>query len=174
MQEIVVDRFDLALLELLQADAGLTNAALAERVHLSASQVGRRRQRLEETGVLRRTVALVDPDLAGIGAVAFALVTLERHGERRTGEFECAVAGLPEVLECYAVTGEADYALKIVAPDLAQLSDLLLKRLLALPGVANVRSHIALETVKHGTALPLDHLRAARPARARLKFAGAG
>jgi Lrp/AsnC family transcriptional regulator, leucine-responsive regulatory protein len=172
MREISVDRFDLAILELIQDDAALTNAALAERVHLSASQVGRRRQRLEETGVLQRTVALIDPELAGIGAIAFAHVTLERHGERRTGDFERAVAVLPEVLECYSVTGEADYVLKLVAPDLAQLSDLLLKRLIALPGVTHVRSHIALERVKQTTALPLDHLQHAPEAARRLRYAG--
>lgn len=172
MREITVDRFDLALLELLQDDAALTNAALAERVHLSASQVGRRRQRLEEGGVLRRTVALLDPAFAGIGATAFAHVTLDRHGERRTDAFERAVAALPEVLECYSVTGEADYVLKLVAPDLAQLSDLLLKRLIALPGVTAVRSNIALECVKQRTALPLDHLRQAPASRPRLRYAG--
>lgn len=172
MHEISVDKFDLELLDLLQLDASLTNAALAERVHLSASQVGRRRQRLEESGVLERTVALLDQGLAGIGAVAFAHVTLERHGARRTEDFERAVAALPEVLECWSVTGEADYVLKLVAPDLAQLSDLLLKRLLALPGVTHVHSNIALERVKHSTALPLDHLRQAPRSGPRLRYAG--
>ena len=172
MHEINVDRFDLDILTELQNDATQTNAALAERIHLSPSQVSRRRQRLEENGVLQRVVALVDPVLAGIGAMAFAHVTLERHGGRRTAEFESAVAALPQVLECFSVTGEADYVLRIVAPDLAVLSDFLLKQLLALPGVTHVRSNIALERVKQTTALPLDHLRQAPQARPRLRFAG--
>ncbi len=172
MPAITIDRYDLALLDAVQRDGLATNAALGEAVHLSASQVSRRLTRLAEAGIIARHAALLDPAAVGLGVTAFAHVTLERHGRSQSDAFAGAVAELPEVLDCHAVSGDADYLLRIVAPDLPAFSELMMKRVLRLPGVAQVKTHIALQTVKQSHVLPLDHL--TRPARARpqLRYAG--
>lgn len=172
MPAITIDRYDLALLDAVQRDGLATNAALGEAVHLSASQVSRRLTRLAEAGIIARHAALLDPAAIGLGVTAFAHVTLERHGRSQSDAFAGAVAELPEVLDCHAVSGDADYLLRIVAPDLPAFSELMMKRVLRLPGVAQVKTHIALQTVKQSHVLPLDHL--TRPARARqqLRYAG--
>ena len=118
MQEMRIDRFDLALLQALQQDSHLTNAELGTRISLSPSQVCRRIQRLEELGVIKGYTALLDGEVLGLGVMAYAQIILERHDKARGSEFESAVAKLAAVVECFAVTGEADYMLRIVAPDL--------------------------------------------------------
>lgn len=159
MTTITVDRFDVELLASLQRDGKATNSALGEKIHLSTSQVSRRIQRLEESGVISQFAAILDPDILGLGVIAFTSVTLERHGEARSDAFEKAVADMPEVLECLSVTGEADYVLRVLAPDLASFSSFMMKRLLRLPGVANVKSNIALKKIKQTHVLPLDHIK---------------
>ncbi len=157
---IELDGYDLRLLKALQDDARLSNVALSESVHLSASQVHRRLRRLEEAGVIARYTAQLDPDRIGLGVLAFTSVSLERHGESASQGFARAVDGLPEVLECFSVTGEADYVLRIVARDLKAFSEFLLHRIMPIPGVRSVRSNIVLETVKQTTVLPLNHVQA--------------
>lgn len=155
--DLLVDPFDLALLAELQRDAHATNQALGDKLHLSASQISRRIQRLESAGLIQRYAALLDASLLGLGVRAFSYVTLSRHGDE--GEaFERAITQVPEVLDCYAVTGESDYVLHIVAPTLAELSDSVLRRVIRIPGVASVRSNIVLRPIKSTTALPLEHL----------------
>jgi Lrp/AsnC family leucine-responsive transcriptional regulator len=153
-----LDAFDLRILAALQEDGRLTNAALAERVHLSPSQVHRRTRQLEESGAIRRTVALLDPSRLGLGVIAFTNVSLERHSDVRATAFHDAIAAMPEVLACYSVTGEADYLLQVAATDLKAFSDFLMHRLMHLPGVRSVHSSVVLERVKETTALPLGHL----------------
>ncbi|MCK6426095.1 MAG: Lrp/AsnC family transcriptional regulator [Burkholderiaceae bacterium] len=172
MNELGIDRYDLALLAALQRDGRATNAALGEQAALSASQISRRIQRLEEARVIGGWAALLDAAALGLGVTAYAQVLLERHDRTRPAEFERQIAALPEVLECFAVTGEADYMLRIVAPDLAAFSDLMMKRLLTLPGVAQVKTHIALSKVKQTHELPLDALTRPRPQGVRVRFAG--
>lgn len=159
MTAITVDRFDLELLANLQKDGKATNSALGEKIHLSTSQVSRRIQRLEESGVISHFAAILDPDILGLGVIAFTSVTLERHSDARGEAFERAIADMPEVLECLSVTGEADYVLRVLAPDLASFSAFIMKRLLRLPGVSNVKSNIALKKIKQTHVLPLDHIR---------------
>ncbi|MCK2088966.1 Lrp/AsnC family transcriptional regulator [Thauera aromatica] len=172
MNAITVDRHDLALLDALQRSGNATNAVLGEHVHLSASQVSRRLQRLQDAGLIAGYAALLDPAALGLGVTAFAHVTLERHGAQRPDAFESGVAALPEVLECFSVSGSADYVLRIVAPDLAAFSELMMKRLLRLPGVANIKTDIALHKIKQTHVLPLEHIaRPPRPA-SRLRYAG--
>ena len=154
----VLDPLDVRLLALLQEDATRTHARLAEDVPLSPSQIQRRVRRLEEQGAIARTVALLDAGRLGLGVLAFTSVVLERHGERVAEDFHAGVRRLPEVQECHAVSGEADYLLRIVAPDLRSFSEFLMHRLMPLRGVANVKSNIVLETVKSTSAVPLDHL----------------
>jgi Lrp/AsnC family leucine-responsive transcriptional regulator len=168
--DLLLDRFDLSLLSALQANAHITHQALGEAIHLSASQVSRRIQRLEQAGLIQSHVALVNPTLLGLGVTAITYVTLSRHGTVEGSQFEKDVARIDAVLECFAVTGESDYILKIVAADLTELSDSVLQQLIRLPGVASIRSNIVLNCVKSTTQLPLGHLgrQAQRKRQARL------
>lgn len=152
-----LDIFDLRLLAALQRDGRAPNAALAETVGLSASQVSRRLARLESEGVIATYAALLQPDAVGLSVLAFSSVSLERQAEAMDG-FEAAVLRFPEILECYSVTGEQDFVLRIVAKDLKAFADFLSHRLLRVPGVRSVRSSIVLHTIKQTTALPLDSL----------------
>lgn len=169
MTSVSVDRYDLDLLAALQRDGRATNAALGEQVHLSTSQVSRRVQRLEETRVISHYVAVLDPEMVGLGVMAFTHVTLERQGEQ-AGRFEQDIAGIPEVLECLSVTGEADYILRVAAPDLAAFSEFMSQRLLRLPGVANVKSIITLKTIKQTFSLPLEHLKQPAQIKQQVRF----
>lgn len=173
MNEFTIDRYDIALLDTLQRDGNATNATLGEAVHLSPSQVSRRLQRLAEAGLIAGYAALLDPPAIGLDVTAFALVILERHDKARSSAFEEAARALPAVTDCFSVSGDADYLLRIVAPDLPAFSELMMKHILRLPGVAHVKTNIALQKVKQTHVLPLDHLaRPARP-RQRIRFAGA-
>jgi Lrp/AsnC family transcriptional regulator, leucine-responsive regulatory protein len=156
--DLLLDSFDIGILAALQQDSSQTHLALGETVHLSPSQVGRRIQRLHEAGLIAAQVALLSPSLLGLGVTAISYITLSRHGTGEGEQFEQAVGQLPSVLECFAVTGECDYILKIVAADLQELSDATLKALMRLPGVASVRSNIVLRRIKSSTQLPLSHL----------------
>jgi Lrp/AsnC family leucine-responsive transcriptional regulator len=158
MQTIELDRLDLGILDHLQRDAHASNATVAGSVHLSPSQVSRRVQRLEACGLIGSYVALLDPAAAGLDVTAYVSVSLERHGEGSSEAFHEQLRGMAEVLECFAVTGEADYLLRIVAPNLAALSEFMLHRLLRVPGVRSVKSSIVLQAIKRTTVLPLAHL----------------
>ncbi len=172
MNDISIDRYDLQLLAALQRDGHATNATLGEHANLSASQVSRRIQRLEEAQVVTGYAALLDPQALGLGVTAYAQIVLERHDKNLASDFERAVVSMPEVLECFAVTGEADYVLRIVAPDLATFSDMMMQRLLTLPGVAQVKTNIALSKVKQTHELPLDHVARPKPQRRRVTYTG--
>ena len=150
-----IDGFDRQILAALQQDGRLTNVQLSERVHLSPSQCQRRVKRLEEAGVIARYVALVDPEAVGLDVSAFVHVSLDRHGEEPARAFAQAIARYPEILECWSVSGEADYLVRITASDLKAFSHFLMNDLLSLPMVSGVRSTIQLETLKSTTALPL-------------------
>ena len=143
-----LDRFDRRLLQALQADGRLTNAELGERVNLSASQVSRRVQRLIEAGYIKRFQALVDARKIGIGLTAYCLVTLKIHGGDSMQAFHRRVMGLPQVLECHSLTGEADYLLKVAVADLKALADFMSEYLMKAPELATIRSSIVLESVK--------------------------
>lgn len=160
-----LDPTDLALLAALQRDAAATHQALGDALHLSASQISRRIQRLQAEGIIAGLVARLDATRLGLRVRAFTEVTLARHGDDTGRGFERGVAAIPQVLDCWAITGQADYMLQIVAADLDDLSTAVLKRLTRLPGVTSIRSSIALERIKATTELPLDHLGPARPAR---------
>lgn len=153
-----LDKFDLQLLAQLQRDGHASNAMLADRIHLSPSQVSRRVQRLEQAGFIERYCALLRPAAVGLGVTAFTSVSLERHAETHTDTFNDAVRAMDEVLECFAVTGESDYLLRIVAPDLAALSEFMLHRLMRVAGVRSVKSNVVLAEIKRTTCLPLGHL----------------
>ncbi|PKO82172.1 MAG: AsnC family transcriptional regulator [Betaproteobacteria bacterium HGW-Betaproteobacteria-13] len=163
---IDLDKYDLQLLSELQTDGQASNAVLAERIHLSPSQVSRRVQRLEQSGFIERYVALLRPAAVGLGVTAFVNVSLERHGEVHTDAFTDAIRDMEEVLECFAISGEADYLLRVMTPSLPALSDFMLHRLMRIGGVRSVKSNIALTELKRSTRLPLDHLGNAPKAKA--------
>jgi len=129
---------------------------LADAVGLSASQISRRLARLEQEGVVERYAALLRPEAVGLSVQAFTAVSLERHAEGIVQGFEQTVLACPEILECWSVTGEADFVLRIVAPDLKAFADFLSQRLLRVPGMRSVRSSIVLHRIKQTTALPLE------------------
>lgn len=156
--DLALDKFDVSLLAALQEDASITHQQLSEQVHLSASQVSRRVQRLRDIGLITKTVALVDSERIGLGVRAIAHVALRQHSDAERVAFETLVAGMDEVLQCFSVSGESDYVLHVVAPDLASLSRRVLQRLTQIPGVGNVRSSVVLERIKSTTRLPLTHL----------------
>ncbi|MES2039009.1 MAG: Lrp/AsnC family transcriptional regulator [Pseudomonadota bacterium] len=170
MSTVTVDSYDINLLTALQRDGKATNSALGEKVHLSTSQVSRRVQRLEETKVISHYVAVLNPEVIGLGVSAFTHITLSRQGEH-AALFEKAMMDLPEVLECHSVTGEADYILRITAPDLTSFSDFMEKKLLRLPSVASVKSIVTLKTIKQTSSLPLEHIAQPRPVKTQIVFA---
>ena len=153
-----IDRFDLALLQALQQDSHLTNAELGNRISLSPSQVSRRIQRLEAEGVIGGYAAWLRPQALGLGLQAFVRVQLEKHGQHTMEPFAQAVQDWDEVVACHALTGDMDYLLHVVVPDLDRFSAFLLDKLLNSAGVADVNSSFVLRTVKQTGAMPLAHL----------------
>jgi Lrp/AsnC family leucine-responsive transcriptional regulator len=171
-EDFLLDRFDISLLSALQKDAHATNQQIGEQIHLSASQVSRRIQRLESTGIIRRYVALMDPARLGLGVRAMAYVTLTHHSGEEGMAFEREIENLPEVMDCYAVAGESDYILQIVAADLNALSDSVLRRLTRIKGVSSIRSNIVLHCIKSSTELPLNHIGQAGGTTRRIRLTG--
>jgi len=155
---VELDRTDLRILEVLQHDGRISNQELAERVSLSPSPCLRRLRRLEELGVIRQYVALVDPQRIGLGLLAYVTVKLEKRGKMPMDEFRARVQTWPEVLACYAMTGDMDYLLRVHVEDLEHFSRLVMNQLLKQPGVVDVKSSFALDRIKETTALPLKHL----------------
>lgn len=150
-----LDAIDLKILMHLQEDARITNVALAEAVHLSPAPCLRRVRELEEAGVIQRYVTLMDPENLGMNVSVFIQVSLEKQIESGLRTFEETVLKIPEVMECYLMTGDSDYLLRVVAPDLKALQVFITDRLARIPGVSNIRSSMALKQVKYKTALPI-------------------
>ena len=159
-----LDPTDLRILAELQENAKLTNAELASRVHLSASPCLTRVRALEQAGVIGRYVTLLDPKAIGLTVSVFIQISLDRQVEPALERFEQAVAQFPEVMECYLMTGDADYLLRVVVTDLAELERFIVTRLSRIEGMANIRSSISLKRVKYQTALPLPEAAASRRA----------
>lgn len=155
MTAATLDRIDLQLLAELQRAGRLTNAELAERVHLSPSAALRRVQRLERDGVIAGYRAEVDPERLGLGLQAFVRVQLARHDAVAIAAFVEQVNASDEVIACHALTGDMDYLLHIAVRDLEHFSRFLLDRLLGEAGVADVNSSFVLRTVKAFRGMPL-------------------
>jgi len=145
---------DHRILELLQQDSRLSATDIAEQVSLSQSPCWRRINRLEESGVIRRRVALVDREKLGFGMLVFVMVNLSAHGRQYLEDFERAVRDLPQVLECFTITGTSDYMLKIVARDTHHYEQFIRNELSLLEGVHEFNSFVALTEIKYSTALP--------------------
>ena len=153
-----LDNLDRRILDALQRNAKLSNVQLAEEVGLSPSPCLRRVRLLEEAGVIRGYHAQLDRSKAGLGLTVFVGVKVERHHDASANAFRAAVIDLPEVISCHVVSGESDFLLQVVLPDLASYEDFLFSTLLKLPAVSDIRSNFAISTVKSQTALPLDQL----------------
>jgi DNA-binding Lrp family transcriptional regulator len=149
------DAKDLRILERLQRDARIANVDLARAVHLSPSPCLARVRALEASGVISRYVTLLDPIRLGLTVSVFVQVTLEKQIEPMLDKFERAVRERPEVMECYLMTGDADYLLRVVVPDVPALERFIVDVLAKMPGIGNIRSSFALKQVKYETALPL-------------------
>lgn len=147
---------DRKILRLLQHNADLSAAEVAERVELSQSPCWRRIHRLQEEGLIERKVALLNPQRLGFSITVFVNVKLSAHGRNNLTEFEQAIVGYPEVLECYTMAGGSDYLLKVVAKDIAGYERFLRDHLLQRPHVQEAHSNIAMSEVKRTTELPLD------------------
>jgi DNA-binding Lrp family transcriptional regulator len=150
-----LDQFDRKILSFLQEDGRLTNGDLSERVNLSPSQCSRRRQRLEEEGYIRGYRAVLDRDRLGFSLVNVISVTLANHNRDNAQRFADLLARLPQVQEAHALTGEMDYILKVVTPDLRSLADFVNDVLLPHEAVQHVKTAIVLQTLKETSSLPL-------------------
>jgi Lrp/AsnC family transcriptional regulator len=149
-----MDEIDRRLLELLQDDATLSIAQMAERVGLSPTPCWKRIQKLERNGVVVRRVAIVDPEQVGVGLSVFVSVEAGDHTPEWLDRFSTGVSAMPEVMEVYRMAGEVDYVLHVVVADMAEY-DTFYKRLIAVAPMRNVTSRFAMERIKHLTAYPL-------------------
>jgi len=150
-----LDPTDLRILTELQQDCSLTNVALAARVHLSPSPCLARVRALESAGVIRHYVALADPKLLGLGLNVFISISLKSQSREALAEFERRIAEHDEVMECYLMTGDSDYLIRVAVADNDALERFILNQLTPIPGVEKIRSSFALKQVRYKTALPL-------------------
>ena len=150
-----LDKTDLRILSQLQQDASLSNVELAAKVSLSPSPTLARVKQMEAEGVIARYVALVDPHALGLKVNVFVRVSLEKQEAGALERFEQAVSHFDEVMEVYLMTGDEDYLLRIVVPDLQALERFILEHLTRIPGIKNIKSSFALKQVKYKTALPI-------------------
>ena len=150
-----LDATDAKILELIQEDAGLSVAEVAERVGLSSSPCWRRIKRMEEAGVIRGRVTLLDRERLGLGFEVYATLKLSLPTKDNLESFEAAVRGWPEVVQCATVTGGEDYVLRIITRDMHAFDDFLRDKILSLGLVSNVQSRIVMRSVKNSTAVPL-------------------
>ena len=152
---MLLDRFDKAILDQLQRDGRISNVQLAALVNLSESACLRRVRVLEKAGLIERYVALLDQKEAGLTGTVFVHIVLGREEQSDLAAFESGVQIIPEVMECYLMTGEFDYLLRVVVSDMADFERIHHSELTRLPGVARVNSSVAIRTVTKKTALPL-------------------
>ncbi len=157
MNTLVLDKTDLKILQVLQENGRLTNVELSERVALSPSPCLRRLKQLEDAGVIQQYAALLSPAKIGLGLQAFIRVTVDKAGDSRA-KFDEVVQTWPEILSCFALTGETDYMLHAFFVDMADFSHFVLDTLLSQTGVQDAKSSFVLKEIKATTALPLRHL----------------
>jgi Lrp/AsnC family transcriptional regulator, cysteine-sensing transcriptional activator len=147
---------DIAILGALQSDATVSTAALAERLNMSQSPCWRRINRLEQDGLIKQRVALLDRNLLGMDVVVFATINLTSTGRQNLLEFEQAIVDHPEVMECYTMTGIWDYMLKIVTRDIRHYESFVRNTLTTSPSIRELHSHMAVTEIKNVTELPLE------------------
>ncbi len=155
LMTVTLDKVDRQLLDCLQRDASMSLADLAEHVNLTTTPCWKRLKRLEESGVLRKRVALLDPETLGLSFTAFVHIKTSNHSETWYRAFVDAVTPFPEVMECYRMAGEYDYMMKVQVADMAAYDRFYKKLVNSIEGLTNVTSTFAMEPLKYTTALPL-------------------
>lgn len=153
--QVALDAYDKKILALLQEEATLSTAEIAERIGLSQSPCWRRIQRLKEEGVIRRQVTLLDRKKIGLNTQIFAQVKLNAHGRNHLTDFATAIGDFPEVLECHVLMGAVDFMLRIVTEDVEAYERFFFEKLSQVPGVQEINSIVALSEIKSTTTLPL-------------------
>ena len=154
-----LDKLDRRILRELQRDGAITNQALADRIGLSPSPCARRVKQLQDAGIIRKQVIVLDPSRLNLKLTALIQISMDRHTPDRFEAFEKIVSAYPQVIECLLITGQsADYQLKVVVPDMASYQEFLLHKITRIEGVSDVHSSFVLREVVNTTALPLDHL----------------
>jgi Lrp/AsnC family leucine-responsive transcriptional regulator len=153
-----LDRYDAALLDELQKDGRRSIVELAEQVGLSSTPCARRVKLMEQAGIIQGYTALIDPAELGLKVQAFVQVRLTRHTDENIEQFRRAVDAMEEVVSCHAMTGAYDLLLQVVVPDLEQLSNVVLKKLVRIRFVRDVHSSIVLNTIKRSSRVPVRHL----------------
>ena len=161
--DITLDDTDWRILAALQAEARIANSDLAKKVYLSPSPCLRRVRDLEQAGMIQRYVTLLDPLKLGLTVSVFIRVSLEKQMRNALDTFENSVLAREEVMECYLMTGDADYLLRVVVSDVQSLERFIVDYLAKIPGVASIKSSFALKQVKYKTALPLPGAVRERP-----------
>lgn len=159
MLDTKMDAVDIRILQELQENSKLTNLELAARVNLSPSPCLARVRALEKAGLIDRYVTLLNPLKIGLGVSVFIQIGLEKQVEKALETFEASMNRYSEVMECYLMTGESDYLIRVVVADVQALERFIVDELTPIPGVAHIRSSFALKQVKYKTALPLGGLR---------------
>ena len=151
-----MDKIEAKLLETLQQDGRLPNVQLAEAIGLSESPTFRRVKQLEESGMIRRIVALLDQRKLGLQVTAYVSVRMDKQPDRGRNDFYQRVEGEPHIIECHAMSGSFDFLMKVVARDMDHFAELCMQEILNYPGVQHVESSFSLEAVKSSHALPID------------------
>jgi Lrp/AsnC family leucine-responsive transcriptional regulator len=154
-QKMQLDAIDLKILAQLQEDSSLTNVELARRVHLSPSPCLMRVKALEAAGVIERYVALANARALGLGLNVFISISLKEQSRESLADFERRIAEHDEVMECYLMTGDSDYLIRVALTDIGALEKFILNQLTPIPGIEKIRSSFALKQVRYKTALPL-------------------
>jgi DNA-binding Lrp family transcriptional regulator len=155
-EKISLDEIDQQILGILQADARISNAALARQINLSPPATYARIKRLERSGLIKDYVTILNPEKLGLDMLCFVNISLQKHDVVDVDRFRKAVETMPEVLECYHITGEFDYLLKIVIASRKSLEEFLVDRLTPVPGVARIYTSLVLKEIKLSTALPVS------------------
>ncbi len=150
-----IDKTDLKILSELQRDGSLSNVELAKRVNLSPSPCLARVKALEASGVIDRYVAIANAKKLGLGLNVFISISLREQSKSALGEFETSIAEHDEVMECYLMTGDSDYLIRVVVADIEALEKFILEQLTPIPGIEKIRSSFTLKQVRYKTALPL-------------------
>jgi Lrp/AsnC family leucine-responsive transcriptional regulator len=158
MPNVDFDAIDVKILNKLQENAKLTNVELSNSINLSPSPCLARVRALERKGVVSRYVTLLDPLKLGLGISVFVQIGMERQVERNLEDFQTAISRYSEVMECYLMTGDFDYLIRVVVEDMPALERFIVDKLTKIPGISNIKSSLALKQVKYKTALPLPDL----------------
>ena len=157
MELLELDDVDIKILKILQNDASVSNADLAEKVSLSPSPCARRVRLLEDKGFIRQQVTLLDNKKLGLSVTMFVQITLSRQRKKSLVAFESEISDWPEIMECYLMTGDIDYLLRVVLPDLEACQQFL-DKLTDVDAIGHVKSSLSLKQVRYKTEIPLDHV----------------